>query len=285
MLNVFAPRRSHVAYALAAVAAALMVVGVSPAAAGGAHPAKKAAPKATLGCFGWETNVEAFSSFKRLLPTTTARGIDDRGEKDTSAYSGSTEIPSGSEPSTAGFAATIPVYFHVITDGRKGWVSKSTVREQVNVLNLALSGFYGGANAGFRFTLAGLDYTDNAGWFAQETFAQEVAMKSALKQGDATALNIYSTSGGGYLGWAYYPSIVKYNGYEVLDGVVIHYGSMPGGYIERFNLGYTAVHEVGHFLGLAHTFEMGWLGHCDYVSDTPELSISTSRFSVVKDTC
>jgi hypothetical protein len=30
-------------------------------------------------------------------------------------------------------------------------------------------------------------------------------------------------------GWAYYPSIVEYNGYEVLDGWVINAGSMPGG--------------------------------------------------------
>jgi hypothetical protein len=47
--------------------------------------------------------------------------------------------------------------------------------------------------------LKGLDYTDNAAWFAQETFADEVAMKSALKKGGSTSLNVYSTSGGGFL--------------------------------------------------------------------------------------
>jgi hypothetical protein len=131
-------------------------------------------------------------------------------------------------------------------------------------MNLSFGGFYGGVDTGFRFTLAGLDYTDNAEWFAQETFAAEVAMKSALKQGDATALNIYSTSGGGFLGWAYYPKIVTSNQYQVLDGVVIHYGSVPGGPIEGFNLGFTATHEAGHWLGLAHTFEQGCQGHGDY---------------------
>jgi hypothetical protein len=110
-------------------------------------------------------------------------------------------------------------------------------------------------------------------------------MKSALKRGDSTALNLYTTSGGGLLGWAYYPSIVKYQQYEVLDGVVVNYGSLPGGDIARFNLGFTATHEVGHYLGLAHTFEFGCQGHGDYVDDTPAMAVPTSRCPVGKDTC
>ena len=273
-------QRSHVALALVIVFAAAFGALAAPA-----NAVKKPRKANPIDCIGWEANAETFSSLKRIAPAHTARGIDDRGEKNTSAYSGDSSIPAGSEPSTAGFAATVPVYFHVITDGRKGRVSKAAVKEQIDVLNLSFSGFYGGAKTGFKFALAGLDYTDNAGWFAQETFAQEVAMKSALKQGDATAVNIYSTSGGGFLGWAYYPSIVKYQHYEVLDGVVIHYGSLPGGDVARFNLGFTATHEVGHWLGLAHTFEFGCQGYGDYVDDTPAMSIPTSRCPVGKDTC
>ena len=110
-------------------------------------------------------------------------------------------------------------------------------------------------------------------------------MKSALKQGDATDLNIYSTSGGGYLGWAYYPSTVKSAKYAILDGVVIHYGSMPGGYIRNYNLGYTATHEAGHWLGLAHTFEGGCNGAGDQVDDTPAELEPTSGCPAGKDTC
>ena len=272
-------RRRHLAFALITLVAAVSAALASPA------EAAKPMAKSTINCLGWEANAETFSSLKALAPASTARGIDDRGEKDTTAYSGSTEIPSGSEPSTAGFSANIPVYFHVITDGRTGYLTKQTVKEQINVLNLAFAGFYGGANSGFSFTLKGLDYTDNAEWFNLETFAAEVAMKSALKQGDSTALNIYSTSGGGFLGWAYYPSIVKYQHYEVLDGVVIHYGSVPGGFLTRFNLGHTATHEVGHYLGLAHTFEFACQGHGDYVDDTPAMAVPTSRCPIGKDTC
>jgi hypothetical protein len=33
------------------------------------------------------------------------------------------------------------VYFHVITDGKAGKVSKATVRQQIHVMNLGYSGF------------------------------------------------------------------------------------------------------------------------------------------------
>ena len=231
-----------------------------------------------------------FSSLARLAPTAiTARGIDGRGEKDTSGVVADSQIPSGEEPATSSrFTATIPVWFHVVAAGRapnKGWVSDTQIRDQIAVLNSTFAGRRGGVDTGFRFRLVGTTRTINAEWFAQETFAAEHAMKSALQQGDSTTLNIYSTSGGGFLGWAYYPKIVVYQKFQVLDGVLIHFGSMPGGDIARFNLGFTATHEVGHYLGLAHTFDQGCQGHGDYVDDTPAMAIPTSRCPIGKDTC
>jgi hypothetical protein len=67
--------------------------------------------------------------------------------------------------------------------------------------------------------------------------------------------------------------------------VVIHFGSMPGGHIKNFNLGHTATHEVGHYLGLAHTFDQGCDGHGDYIDDTPAMSVPTSGCPLGKDTC
>ena len=112
-------------------------------------------------------------------------------------------------------------------------------------------------------------------------------MKSALKRGGSADLNIYSKSGGGFLGWAYYPQITSSNQYGVLDGVVINYGSMPNGPIANYNLGYTATHEVGHYLGLPHTFEKGCIGHGDYIDDTPFMLVPTSGCPAdgTKDTC
>ena len=269
------PRR--VAVLLALTVAAFTAAGVSPAAAGEAH--------ALAGTYCDPLASNQFNSLSALQPGSTARGTTLLRDRETRGIADSTELPSGTEPDTSGFKATIPVYFHVVTSGKLGQVTNAQIRQQMDVLNLSFGGFYGGVDTGFRFALKGVTRTDNAGWFAQETFAQEVEMKTALKRGDAKTLNIYSTSGGGYLGWAYYPSIVTQPQYQVLDGVLIHYGSVPGGFIEGFNLGYTATHEVGHWLALAHTFSQGCTGHGDYVEDTPAEATPTSGCPEGKDTC
>jgi Pregnancy-associated plasma protein-A len=201
----------------------------------------------------------------------------------------STEIPASSTPSTSStFTGSVNVYFHVVAAGKspkQGWVTQSQIDEQINVLNLTFGGFYGGDDSGFKFQLAGADWTTNQAWYDQATFDDEVAMKTELKRGGPTDLNIYSTSGGGFLGWSYLPATIQNEKYAVLDGVVVHSGSLPGGYVKNYNLGYTATHEVGHWLGLEHTFEKGCIGAGDYVDDTPAEATPTSGCPAGKDTC
>lgn len=166
---------------------------------------------------------------------------------------------------------TINVYWHVIRTGTavsQGNITDTMIANQIAVMNNSYNGATGGANTQFRFVLAGTDRTTNSTWYnAADGTSAEAAMKNALRQGTADDLNIYSTSGAGYLGWATFPS--SYTAAPKDDGVILYSQSVPGGSAAPYNLGDTATHEVGHWLGLYHTFQGGCSTNNDLVSDTP----------------
>jgi hypothetical protein len=184
---------------------------------------------------------------------------------------------------------TVPVYFHVVTDGATGALTDEQIAAQMNVLNNTFAGGEGGATSGFSFQLAGVTYTDNVDWFnAKPAGTHEHAMKRALHQGAPNALNFYSTTAAAYLGWAYLPEIVTKPGQAYLDGVVIDWESLPGTstrYAGQYDQGETATHEAGHWLNLEHTFEGGCNAKGDFVDDTPAQKVPTRGCPVGKDTC
>ncbi len=188
------------------------------------------------------------------------------------------------------FSASVPVYVHVINTGptlAEGNVPDSQIQAQIDVLNQTFNGMRGGADTNFNFRLAGTDRTTNAAWFNMSVqTSEERAAKRALHKGGPDALNIYTAEGGGYLGWAYYPKdVAGSNGRQYIDGIVIAFGSMPGGSIANYNLGFTATHEAGHWIGLYHTFERGCSAVGDRIDDTPRQRFPTSGCPEGQDSC
>jgi hypothetical protein len=184
---------------------------------------------------------------------------------------------------------TIPVAFHVINKGSglaNGDVSDSAIAAQIAVLNDAYDGgSIGGASSRYQFVLQSVDRTTNSSWYTMAFGSSaERDAKSALHEGGANTLNLYSANlGGGLLGWATFPW--EYAGNSAMDGVVILYSSLPGGSAAPFNLGYTAVHESGHWMGLYHTFQGGCARNGDFVKDTPPERSATSGCPTGRDSC
>jgi pregnancy-associated plasma protein-A len=181
---------------------------------------------------------------------------------------------------------TIPVVFHVVTaTNGTGNVTDTQINQQIAEMNQDYAGGESSqaSNTEFQFTLQSIKHWSNNSWFNDpDSAAGERALKTATRTGDKRTLNIWSTNTG-YLGYATFPE--WYAGDPQLDGIVIQYGSLPGGPITNFNLGKTATHESGHWLGLYHTFEGGCAAGNDQVSDTPAERTSTSGCPASKDTC
>ncbi|MDP6839512.1 MAG: zinc metalloprotease [Planctomycetota bacterium] len=179
---------------------------------------------------------------------------------------GSTNPQSEYDPT---FTLDIPVVVHVIerTNGT-GHITEARVRSQIDILNedfQAIAGSNGanGNNGMIQFHLAtvdpdgnattGITYSVNNTWYNDSG-----SYWNTLAWDTNNYLNIYTNNAGGYLG--YVPDlpqggIVGSNSDRV---VVLHSSFGDNGPIgPPYNQGRTTTHEVGHYLGLWHTFDGG----------------------------
>lgn len=103
----------------------------------------------------------------------------------------------------------------------------------------------------------------------------DTEMRTKLRKGRYQDLNLYFTQqltdGGFYLlGRCTLPTnapegTLAFN----MDGCNVHGDTLPDGVFLGGSKGYTAVHEIGHWFGLLHTFQGGCYGSGDFVDDTP----------------
>lgn len=112
-------------------------------------------------------------------------------------------------------------------------------------------------------------------------------MKKVLRKGSYADLNLYTVAlPEGLLGISAPPEANLTAGSELFawDGVIITSNSLPGTDLAHYDRGYTAVHEIGHWLGLFHTFQGGCDGDGDLIDDTPAEASPASGCPVGRDT-
>ncbi len=191
----------------------------------------------------------------------------------------------------------IPVVVHVVHNNGPENISMAKIQSQIDILNedyRKLPGTPGagaGADTKYEFFLAQIDpngaCTDGViRYQSTQTVhnqSQEFALKSGRQWPPHKYLNMWvvrSINGGNILGYARPPDQLGIS--PTLDGVVMGYdffGDVPP-VSPPYHLGRTTTHEVGHWLGLPHTFQGGCTGttvsNCaiagDGICDTPQSS-------------
>eukprot|EP00245_Coleochaete_scutata_P005289 TRINITY_DN18732_c0_g1_i1.p1 TRINITY_DN18732_c0_g1~~TRINITY_DN18732_c0_g1_i1.p1 ORF type:complete len:502 (+),score=53.98 TRINITY_DN18732_c0_g1_i1:152-1657(+) len=174
---------------------------------------------------------------------------------------------------------TIPVNFIVVVPSSGNLVNDDNIAAQMEKLK---SGF---AGTGFAFKLNSTLYIQSNTWFtAEHNSDTDIFFKDTYRQGGPETLNVFVRKpqipglAEGYVlnGVAFFPQDLCQKGKQVssrstLDTVTIFYQTLPGVNPDVYR-GATLVHEIGHWLGVGHTFNQP--DSCnmqdgDGISDTP----------------
>lgn len=176
---------------------------------------------------------------------------------------------------------SISVYFHIIEDDDgTGGVTHSNIKEQVNIMNKEMKHF--------DFTVMNVTRTQNSALYINENDDDAAKMVKSLRKGGFDTLNIFVAAPPSYWGWALTPP-----SWDVRDDpsalsqdyVLLHKESFPRDSYYDWVKGYTALHEIGHWLGLYHTFQNGCGSVGDGMDDTAAERVQAVGCPKGRDTC
>lgn len=197
-------------------------------------------------------------------------------------------INDGTVNNLKGTTLTIPVVVNVVYNTAAENISIEQIQSQIEVLNedfnkrnrdvSGVPAIYKTVvgDVGVQFVLSSVERRQSN----KKSWAPVDGMKKYAGGGiDATdpehKLNMWVCNlGQNLLGYAYYPGTVS----PSIDGIVVLYSAFgsrdkyPGGtYINNYDLGRTATHEVGHWMNLIHIWgdDGGSCAGTDQVDDTP----------------
>ncbi len=224
----------------------------------------------------------------RMADGSRTGALDHRAisESEAAAIEQATEQRLSEKGRTRGESVVVPTFVHVMRgkDG-EGDVTDKQIRDQIAVLNRTFAGTESpyAAKSGFTFELIGTEYYNDDRWHNDR---QSRGYRAETRVGGPETLNIWLVDFV-YLGIATFPW--DYEKDPAVDGVRVHWGSLPGGPLKYYNLGKTATHEVGHWLGLFHTFQGGCSDDPDNggdrVADTPAQGTPSYECPIGKDSC
>lgn len=209
----------------------------------------------------------------------------------------------------AGELVTVPVVFHIVSNNQS-MITDAQIKAQLDTINKDYAGLNAGSaripayfkslfgQSGIQFILAQrtpndeptpgiIRYNTSQNSFNyQSDFVKHAAMGGADAWDTDSYLNIWVCNlSNDILGYATFPN----DGAKDEQGVVISYGSLPGGSAVGYNAGKTLTHEIGHYFNLWHIWgdDNGSCNGSDGVSDTPNQSNNTTgtKTGMVTDNC